>query len=125
MTLRGERLERMLADWIEIPSVTGDEGDYATDLERRLQQLGFACERQEVAPGRFNVLARAGEPQVVFCTHLDTVPPWFGPTREGRVIRGRGAWAEYGSTAIRMASLYVPSGCGHNSMAFTVPLADA
>ena len=34
---------------------------------------------------------RADEPLVCFCTHLDTVPPWFGPTRERGVLHGRGA----------------------------------
>jgi len=80
-----------LLDWIAIDSVTGGEGDYADALIRFVEAAGFAAERQELAPGRFNVLARAGEPRVVFCTHLDTVPPWFGPTREGGLIRGRGS----------------------------------
>lgn len=80
-----------LLDWIDIDSVTGGEGDYADALIRFVEAQGFAAERQELAPGRFNVLARAGQPDVVFCTHLDTVPPWFGPTRESGLIRGRGS----------------------------------
>jgi len=81
----------MLLDWIAIDSVTGHEGDYGNAVARHVQALGFDVERQEVAPGRFNVLARAGEPELVFCTHLDTVPPYFGPARAGGVITGRGA----------------------------------
>ena len=80
-----------LCDWIDIDSVTGGEGDYGDALVRFVESLGFAAERQTVEPGRFNVLARAGEPLVVFCTHLDTVPPWFGPRREGSTVHGRGA----------------------------------
>ena len=80
-----------LQDWIDIDSVTGGEGDYGDALIRHLERMGFEVERQELEEGRFNVLARAGEPLIVFCTHLDTVPPWFGPRREGRVIYGRGA----------------------------------
>lgn len=80
-----------LRDWIAIDSVTGHEGDYADAVGRYLGSLGFGVERQEVEPGRFNLLARAGTPEVVFCTHLDTVPPWFGPSTEGKLIRGRGA----------------------------------
>ncbi len=83
-------IDRLL-DWIDIDSVTGAEGDYGDALIRELESLGFAAERQVVEQGRFNVLARAGDPQVVFCTHLDTVPPFFGPSREGRTIHGRGA----------------------------------
>ena len=80
-----------LLEWIDIASVTGEEGDYADAVARRLEAEGFGVEKQSVAPGRFNLLARAGEPEVVLCTHLDTVPPWFGPSREGKTIRGRGA----------------------------------
>jgi acetylornithine deacetylase len=80
-----------LLDWIDIESVTGGEADYGEALIRFAQGLGLGAERQTVEPGRFNVLARADEPLVVFCTHLDTVPPWFGPSREGRVVHGRGS----------------------------------
>lgn len=86
-------------DWIEIPSVTGDEGDYGDALARRLESLGFDCERQELAPGRFNLLARAGRPRVVLCTHLDTVPPFFGSRVEGDVVHGRGACDAKGQAA--------------------------
>jgi len=89
---------KTLADWIDVPSVTGDEADYADLLCRALIAEGFGVERQDVdpvAPGgakRFNVLARGAQPpEVVFCTHLDTVPPFFGPRVERGVIFGRGA----------------------------------
>lgn len=80
-----------LCDLIAIPSVTGAEADYADALARELAAGGFAVERQELAPGRFNLLACAGRPAVVFCTHLDTVPPYFGPSEEREFVRGRGA----------------------------------
>jgi len=80
-----------LAEWIDVPSVTGSENAYGDVLARRLAELGFEVERQELAPGRSNVLAHRGEPLVAFCTHQDTVPPWFGARREGDVLFGRGA----------------------------------
>jgi len=80
-----------LCDWIAIDSVTGHEGDYGDALARHLAALGFDVERQTVETGRFNVLARAAQPELVFCTHLDTVPPFFGPSRKGTDIHGRGA----------------------------------
>jgi acetylornithine deacetylase len=82
---------RALADWIEVPSVTGGEGDYGDLVARAMESAGFDVERQAVEAGRFNVLARAGRPDVVFCTHLDTVPPWFGASVERGTIKGRGA----------------------------------
>lgn len=97
---RMERLVDDLIDWIEIPSVTGAEADYGDALGRRLEELGLAWERQEVEPGRFNVLARAGTPEVVFCTHLDTVPPFFGSRREGDLVLGRGACDAKGQAAV-------------------------
>lgn len=86
-----ERLVKDLVDWIEIPSVTGSEGDYGDALQRRLESLGFDCERQELEAGRFNLLARAGRPEVVFCTHLDTVPPYFGSRVDAGFVYGRGS----------------------------------
>lgn len=80
-----------LLDWIDIPSVSGDEGDYADAVARTFEAAGLSVERQEVEPGRFNLLARAGEPEAVFCTHLDTVPPWFGPSEDREHVHGRGA----------------------------------
>jgi len=80
-----------LCDWIAIDSVTGHEGDYGDALARHVAGLGFDVERQTVEPGRFNVLARAVRSEVVFCTHLDTVPSFFGPSRSGAEVHGRGA----------------------------------
>lgn len=84
-------IARLLADWIEIESITGGEGDYGRALTRSLMRRGFAVEHQDVAPGRFNVLARADPPDVLFCTHLDTVPPFIPARVEGGVVWGRGA----------------------------------
>jgi acetylornithine deacetylase len=82
---------RTLQDWIDVQSVTGHEAGYADALARHLTGLGFDVERQELGPGRFNLLARTGVPEVVFCTHLDTVPPWFGPREDREFVHGRGS----------------------------------
>ena len=88
-----------LIDWIEIPSVTGAEEDYGDALKRRLEALGLECERQPLGPGRFNLLARAGAPEVVLCTHLDTVPPFFGSRQDPDFIYGRGSCDAKGQAA--------------------------
>ncbi len=80
-----------LCDWIAIPSVTEAERDYADALARELSAAGFDVERQTIGKDRSNLLTRAGLPEVVFCTHLDTVPPWFGPREDGEFVHGRGA----------------------------------
>ncbi len=97
-------LSRTLVDWIEIPSVSGEEGDYGDALSRALAERGFAVERQEVAPGRFNVLARAGLPEVVFCTHLDTVPPFYGSRVDRDFVHGRGACDAKGQAVCMLAA---------------------
>jgi acetylornithine deacetylase len=83
---------RTLLDWVDIPSVTGSEGEYGDALARKLVEIGLDVERQELAPGRFNVLARSsGRPRVVLCTHQDTVPQWFGPREDREFVHGRGS----------------------------------
>jgi acetylornithine deacetylase/succinyl-diaminopimelate desuccinylase-like protein len=99
-----DELTRTLIDWIEIPSVSGEEADYGDALARALEAEGFATERQEVAPGRFNLLARAGRPEVVFCTHLDTVPPFFGSRVDSDFVHGRGSCDAKGQAVAMLAA---------------------
>ena len=59
-----------------------------------LASLNYSVERQNVTGDRFNVLAFAGDPRVIFCTHIDTVPPPPPtiPVREDdNFLYGRGA----------------------------------
>ena len=84
-------MARTLADWIDVESVTGGEEDFARAAASALESRGFAVELQRVDEGRYNVLARADAPSVVFCTHLDTVPPFIPPRIEGGTVYGRGA----------------------------------
>src|SRR3954469_9928013 len=77
-----------------IPSVTGSERAVGEFLLSHLSSLKYRVERQEVAGDRFNVLAFAGEARVLFCTHIDPVPPPPPtiPVREDNdFLYGRGA----------------------------------
>lgn len=78
--------------------------DSSSGKERRLAEYcayGFATgksvsEIYEVGDGTLNVYIKWGEPRLVFCTHLDTVPPYIPPVVErlpdGDVkISGRGS----------------------------------
>ncbi len=47
-------------------------------------------ELMEVGDGTLNLFLKWGTPRVVFCTHMDTVPPYIPPTYDGSVWRGRG-----------------------------------
>lgn len=84
-------LEQLLA-WLAIDSTTGSERTFLERLEHDLHAEGLRCERQPVAPDRWNLIARPTGPcQLLFSTHVDTVPPFFGPRREGEATRARGA----------------------------------
>jgi acetylornithine deacetylase len=78
---------------VDIPSVSGEEQALALFLERDLAERGFTVTLQEVAERRANVYALgSGDlPSVVFCTHLDTVPPFFPSREDEDYIYGRGS----------------------------------
>ncbi len=86
-------LFRYLRELVDIPSVTGGEGAVAERVRADLEREGYRTEFVEAAPGRPNLLARAGagDPAVWFCTHLDTVPPFFPSNETETHIGGRGS----------------------------------
>ncbi|HKE55669.1 MAG TPA: M20/M25/M40 family metallo-hydrolase [Pyrinomonadaceae bacterium] len=77
---------------INIPSVTGSEGDVARFLSSFLRELGYRVEEQPVENDRFNVIATTNAPpRIVFSTHMDTVPPFISESEDDEYIFGRGA----------------------------------
>lgn len=73
-------------------STTGNEGRVITVAEGILTELGWNARRIPVTPGRDNLLAYGGKPvELVFSTHLDTVPPYHPPHIDGDRLLGRGA----------------------------------
>ena len=77
---------------IAIPSVTGSEMEVGTFLASHLAASGYRVEKQEVEPGRFNVMAYAGKPpRVLLCTHIDTVPLTLPVREDETYLYGRGA----------------------------------
>ena len=110
------QLTRQLVD---IESTTYHEAPAGEFLADFLAGQGYAIERQAVpqpdpakTPGggtgpRFNVYAcRAGiTPDVVFSTHMDTVPPFLGPCREDtEFLYGRGTCDAKGIIAAQVAA---------------------
>jgi acetylornithine deacetylase len=75
-----------------IPSVTGTERAVAEFLSSELAARGYRVDHHNVTGDRFNVIAFAGDGRVMFCTHIDTVPPATIPVREDdQFLYGRGA----------------------------------
>lgn len=80
-------------------STSGKEGCLADLMAAALAAPGRDVRTYEVGDGTRNVMVSWGVPQVVFCTHLDTVPPYIPPVvepvdegtpSEDIVFRGRG-----------------------------------
>ena len=93
-------------EMLQIDSTTGRERELADFLAQRMAGEGRRVEMFEVesmagdcpqgcgAP--VNLMVSWGQPKVVFCTHLDTVPPYIAPSVEtlengDLVVRGRGS----------------------------------
>lgn len=96
------RLARQL---IDIPSTTGDERAHEEYLASVLRERGFTVEEQEVAAGRKNLFAAAGGvPRIVFCSHLDTVPPFIPSSEDEAHVYGRGACDAKGIIAAMVAA---------------------
>ena len=89
---------------IDIDSTTGREADVGRVLSAYLRERGYSVLEQPLQDGRFNVVAAAGEPHVVFSTHFDCVPPFFASRIEGGRLHGRGACDAKGILAAQIAA---------------------
>ena len=76
---------------VDINSVTGEEAGCGHYVHDYLAARNFQVEKLPVTPGRFNVLALCGKPEIVFSTHMDTVPPFQAAREDGEFIYGRGS----------------------------------
>ena len=111
MSLDPVHLTRSL---IDIESITYNEGAVGVWLEAYLQGLGFDVERMPVpqpdesanSGERFNLYAatRGIQPEVVFSTHLDTVPPFLASGEDDEFIYGRGSCDAKGIIAAQIAA---------------------
>ncbi len=108
---------------IDIPSLTGEEGDAGSYLANYLENLGYQVETQEVTPERFNVLATNDEaPRIFFSTHMDTVPPFIPSREDAEYIYGRGSCDAKGIIAAQIfaAERLRASGKSDIGLLFTV-----
>jgi succinyl-diaminopimelate desuccinylase len=109
--------------WIAIPSESSDpvasdaqapEAAMARAIAERCQAAGIEHRLDEVAAGRWNMVARMprpGAPRVLIAGHLDTVSARgmdqaFVAERSGGSIRGRGACDDKGPFAAAIAAVH-------------------
>jgi acetylornithine deacetylase len=93
-------------EMLDIESTSGRERGFADFLAQRMAgpgRRGGTCEVETMAQDcpegcgiPVNLMVSWGEPKVVFCTHLDTVPPYIAPSVEvmedgDMKIKGRGS----------------------------------
>src|SRR4051812_3001126 len=100
-------LFRLTRQLVEIESNTGNEAACGEYLLRELDTLGYQTARIAVEPRRFNVWAHPrgnASPAVVFCSHMDTVPPHFPFREDENRIYGRGACDDKGVMAAQIAA---------------------
>lgn len=97
------RLTRKLVD---IESISGNEGAVGAEVYEELIRLGYTTHKMPVGHERFNVLATLddGPPQVVFSTHMDTVPPFIPSSEDSENIYGRGSCDAKGIIAAQIAA---------------------
>ena len=78
---------------LNIDSTSGKEREFADFLTSKFESPGRHIQVFEVGDGTRNILVSWGDPKVVFCSHLDTVPPYISPSVDNSsecIFRGRG-----------------------------------
>ena len=76
---------------LNVDSTSGREAELADLLMIEFAAPGRKVESFDVGDGTKNILVSWGSPKVVFCTHLDTVPPYIPPTFYEDRVDGRGS----------------------------------
>ena len=92
---------------VDIESTTGNEGRVADFLHRELSRLGYRASKMLVEGERSNVFATSPQqarPEIVFSTHMDTVPPFIPSSEDATKIYGRGACDAKGIIAAQIAA---------------------
>lgn len=107
-----------LFDLCAVDSTSGREDAVLPALRSILAGLGAEVQEQPVGPGRHNVLAVWGTPRVLFSTHLDTVPPYLPPRREGDALHGRGTCDAKGQIVAQLAAVERLRGEGRSGLAW-------
>ena len=95
---------RLTREFVDIDSTTGREAEAGAWLAGTLRRLGYDVREQPVKDGRFNVIATAGPPDLVFSTHFDCVPPFFASREEDGRLYGRGSCDAKGIAVAQIAA---------------------
>ncbi len=92
---------------VDIESISGNEAAVGNYLYGELCRIGYQTVRIPVEGDRFNVYGTLPEqpnPEVIFSTHLDTVPPFIPSSEDEARIYGRGSCDAKGIIAAQIAA---------------------
>src|SRR5258708_1815394 len=92
---------------VDIESISGNEAAVGNYLYGELCRVGYQTRRIPVEGERFNVYATSPEepnPEIVFSTHMDTVPPFIPSSEDAARIYGRGSCDAKGIIATQVAA---------------------
>ena len=82
-----------------VESTSGMENSVAEYIKDNFSPAGAELEIQDIENGMVNLYYKWGKPEVIFCSHFDTVPPYIPPRIEGDTIYGRGSCDAKGQIA--------------------------
>jgi acetylornithine deacetylase len=109
---------------IDIESITGNDVAVGAAIAGELAALGYVVERMPVEGERFNVWATHpghSRPELVFSTHMDTVPPFIPSSETPERIYGRGSCDAKGIIVAQIAAAEKLKGEGiHAGLLFLV-----
>jgi len=100
---------------IDIESITPNESAVGDFLCDELRRRGLDARKMPVEGARANVLATwpgHGRPEIVFSTHMDTVPPFITSSEDAGRIYGRGSCDAKGIIAAQMVAAEKLRGAG-------------
>ena len=92
---------------VDIESITGNEALVGEVLHAELCRLGYQANKLPVEGTRYNVYATSPQqprPDIVFSTHMDTVPPFIPSSEDATRIYGRGSCDAKGIIAAQIAA---------------------
>jgi acetylornithine deacetylase len=92
---------------IDIESISGNEAAVGNYLYGELRRIGYQTVKIPVEGDRFNVYSTSPEapnPEVVFSTHMDTVPPFIPSSEDAKCVYGRGSCDAKGIIAAQVAA---------------------
>jgi acetylornithine deacetylase len=88
-----------LLNILNFDSTSGSENNLVKYIHENYNHTKSEVEIQETENGRLNIFFKYGEPKIIFCSHLDTVPPYIAPVKKDEIIYGRGSCDAKGQIA--------------------------